>query len=601
MFVALLVVALAASSFAIEIVNETRSYSTGEGRYSKAQKLAVLDLYRYALSADASDYQAFLANIAVPRGDKAARLALTAVPVDEAGAARGFLKGQNHPRDIGGLIRLFRWFSWWKPFADAQEDWRIADGLIDRLEAEARALHELTLKAPADREARLASLARIAALDAQLTERENTFSTHMGDAARLATNLVVWGLALTTIVLWAVGIGFAARLIASQTALDRELSSSERRFRDFADVASDWYWEMDAAGLVSYVSQRFVESTNVAPADIIGRSALTLIRDTAADTDQRDACLEAIAQGLAFRGITLRFVLNGQPTYCAIAAKPCRDRDGDFVGYRGVGTDITAQVNDAQLLRAAKERAEVANSAKSEFLANMSHELRTPLNAILGFSDIIADRLFGDDKIERYSAYARDIHGSGTHLLAIINDILDLSKIEAGRATLDEAEISLATIVSEVTTLSADSAQRKGIAYGSELLSPAPQLVVDARKLVQILVNLTSNAIKFTPFGGAVRLAANLRSDGALAISVSDTGIGIAPESLETVMSPFGQVESAFQREHHGTGLGLPLAKLLTEMHGGTLSLESNPGRGTIVTVVLPASRLRWTLLRGVA
>ncbi len=601
MFLSLLVVALAASSFAIEIVNDTRAYSTGEGRYSKAQKLAVLDLYRYAHTAHVSDYQAFLGHIAIPRGDKAAREALTASPADRDAAEKGFLEGQNHPRDVGGLVRLFRWFSWWRPFAEATADWRAADGMVDQLVLEARRLHETTLRTPRDQAARMAALRRIEALDRELTDRENTFSTHMGDAARLATALVVWGLGLTTILLWAVGIGFAARLIGKQSALDRQLVLSEHRFRDFAEVASDWYWEIDVDGKVTYVSPRFAESTNMAPTAVVGRSAIGFIHDTARDPQERDACLAAIAARQSFRGVCLSFPVGNTPRYCAISAKPYFHLNGTFRGYRGVGTDITAQVNDAQALRTAKDRAEGANRAKSEFLANMSHELRTPLNAILGFSDIIAQRLFGDGEIERYAEYAGDIHGSGAHLLAIINDILDLSKIEAGRATLEESEISLDAILRDVATLLGDSGDRKGVVYRNVPPSEHLNLFVDTRRLVQILVNIASNAIKFTPAGGKVTLSCVSEVGGGLAFIVHDTGIGIAPEEIELVLSPFGQVESAFQRQHHGTGLGLPLAKLLSEMHGGTLVIDSTPMVGTTVTVHLPATRVRAASLREVA
>ncbi len=592
LFLSLAVVALAASWGAIQLVNATRAYATGEGRYSKAQKMAVLALYRYADSADARDWRAFLSAVAVPRGDRDARLALGAAPPDYAAAADGFRRGQNHPDDIGGLIGLFHWFAWWKPFAEAREDWRIADDLVGRLLAEGRDLHARLGKGRLDAAARAVVLGRIAQLDNLITAREDTFSTHMGEAARLATTLVVAGLFVTTILLWAVSVFFATRLFRRQVTLDAQLSASERRFRDYAEVASDWYWEMDADNRINYMSERIYEIMDVAAGTVINFDGVAMIARSATDAAQRDEAVAAIAQRRPFRGIRLRFGgRDGAQGYAAISGKPTFGADGEFLGYRGIGADITDEVRGALILTDAKTKAEVANRAKSDFLANMSHELRTPLNAILGFSDIIGSRLFGDGALDRYASYARDIHGSGTHLLAIINDILDLSKIEAGRAELEESDVSLADIVEETRRLVGE--HRHFVVFQVELPQPPPLLHVDMRKVVQILVNLLSNAFKFTPAGGRVALTAALKPDGSVALTVRDSGIGIAPADIEKVLSPFGQVESAFSRNHHGTGLGLPLAKSLTELHGGTFTLQSEPNKGTAVTIVLPATRVR--------
>ena len=260
----------------------------------------------------------------------------------------------------------------------------------------------------------------------------------MGEAARGATALVVFVLGIATIVLWAIGMFFATRLFREQLMLDRQLAVSESRFRDFAEVASDWYWEMDGNSASPICPSGSIRSSHIADG-VIGCDASDMIRVSADDPDHRDECLAALAARLPFRGLSLRFMApEGTNGYCAISGKPNFSPAGEFLGYRGIGADITAQVYDAQSLKDAKTRAETANRAKSEFLANMSHELRTPLNAILGFSDIISTRMFGDSALDRYSSYARDIHNSGAHLLSIINDILDLSKIESGRAVLTE-------------------------------------------------------------------------------------------------------------------------------------------------------------------
>jgi PAS domain S-box-containing protein len=593
LFVVLLVIALTTSWTAIALINDTRAYAVGEGRYSKAQKMAVLDLYRYAHSRAQGDYDSFLNDIQIPLGDHQARMALSRSPVNIAAATRGFLRGQNHPRDIGGLIQMYEMFYWWKPFAAAVEDWHIADGQVEDLIAQGTRLHALVTEGRLDPLARSVALARIASLDTSITARENTFSTHMGEAARFATTLVDWGLGFSTVLLWAIGIGFAVRLIRQQLALDRQLSSSERRFRDYAEVASDWYWEMDADNRITYISERYALIVNMRVEDAIGQSGVEFIRQSAEYPVQRDECLLAIAERRPFRGLCLHAPKpDGTNNYFAISGKPNINSAGEFQGFRGIGTDITSQVNDAHVLRDARDRAEVANRAKSEFLANMSHELRTPLNAILGFSDVIGRRMYGPDAMDRYADYARDIHNSGAHLLAIINDILDLSKIEAGQGSLEESEVGLDTVMEEVRTLLGDQAKHGRAPFRVNLPAPPPRVRVDERKIVQILVNLLSNAFKFTPQAGSVTLSAAVSPDGGLCITVRDTGIGIAPDHLETVLKPFGQVESAFSRRHHGTGLGLPLAKSLVELHGGSLSVDSALGKGTTVTVTLPAARV---------
>jgi diguanylate cyclase (GGDEF)-like protein len=228
-FVLLLVISLAASWGAIRIVDATRAYATGEGRYSKAQKIAVIELHRFAYSGLASDYAAFLAAIAVPRGDRDARIALGSEPVDSAAAAAGFLAGRNDRADVVGLIWLFRAFSWWGPFAAAVADWKEGDRLVGELiGASVRLEEEL------DSQARAHELDIVDGIDQRLTDLENTFSTHMGEAARAATNLVVAGLGVTIVLLWVVGMAFATRLFRQQLALDRQLAISERRFRHMA-------------------------------------------------------------------------------------------------------------------------------------------------------------------------------------------------------------------------------------------------------------------------------------------------------------------------------------------------------------------------------
>ncbi len=267
-----------------------------------------------------------------------------------------------------------------------------------------------------------------------------------------------------------------------------------------------------------------------------------------------------------------------------------RTRDGDIVT---VSSDITDVKLREAILTEARQQAELANRAKSEFLANMSHELRTPLNAIIGFSEMIRDGAFGPVGSAKYIEYAGDIHESGAHLLELINDILDLSKVEAGEISLNEEIVDLARVARACVRLVDARAQANNLALEVDIAENLPHLFADERKVKQILINLLSNAIKFTEPGGRVSLRVAPRADRAIEMEVADTGIGIAPEDIEQVMKPFFQVDSRLARKYEGTGLGLPLCKSLVALHGGGLKLESEVGVGTRVVIVFPALRTR--------
>jgi len=243
-------------------------------------------------------------------------------------------------------------------------------------------------------------------------------------------------------------------------------------------------------------------------------------------------------------------------------------------------------------LEIARDQAETANRAKSEFLATMSHELRTPLNAIIGFSEIIKNQTLGADGTVKYLEYAKDIHFSGQHLLSLINDILDLSKVESGLEELHSDRIEIPALLQAVDKLVRHRAYKGEITLEQDVPYDLPALEADERKLKQILVNLLTNAIKFTEPGGCVTLKAWCRRDSGFVFQITDTGIGIAPKDIPKALSQFGQVDSALNRKQMGTGLGLPLSKSLVELHGGTLDLQSQLGAGTTVTVRLPAARV---------
>lgn len=243
-------------------------------------------------------------------------------------------------------------------------------------------------------------------------------------------------------------------------------------------------------------------------------------------------------------------------------------------------------------LRAAREEAEMANRSKSEFLANMSHELRTPLNAIIGFSETIEVETFGPIGDPNYRQYISHIHKAGHHLLEIINDILDLSKIEAGQLQLLEEVVEVSEIVESCLLLLRERAKLKGIELQSDLRSDLQPIYADKRLLKQILINLLSNSVKFTAQGGSVAVSCVQSELAGMVIEVTDTGVGIANDDIPRLMEPFRQGDGGLTRKHEGSGLGLTLSRLHAEAHNGSLQIFSELGKGTTVRVNLPASRI---------
>jgi signal transduction histidine kinase len=265
--------------------------------------------------------------------------------------------------------------------------------------------------------------------------------------------------------------------------------------------------------------------------------------------------------------------------------------DKDIALLRTFADQAVIAIQNARLFAEIQDKSrqlEVANKHKSEFLANMSHELRTPLNAIIGFSEVLLERLFGDVN-EKQVDYLKDIHSSGRHLLNLINDILDLSKVEAGRMELEPSTFDLPSAIANAMALIRERAQRHGIALGMDVDPALSDIVADERKLKQILLNLLSNAVKFTPDGGRIDVRAR-QDESLIRISVADTGVGIAQADQQAVFEEFRQVGGNYTSKQEGTGLGLALTRRFVELHGGTIGVESEPGKGSTFTFTLPRS-----------
>jgi signal transduction histidine kinase len=260
-----------------------------------------------------------------------------------------------------------------------------------------------------------------------------------------------------------------------------------------------------------------------------------------------------------------------------------------------VYSDITELKASERKLIQGRSQAEMANRAKSEFLANMSHELRTPLNAIIGFSEIIAHELFGPMGNDRYLDYMKDIHRSSLHLLSIINDVLDMSKIEAGKLELSKEPLNICSLLGEVIRMMRERAESRGIKLATKLSDRGLEVWADQRAMKQIFLNLLSNAIKFSRDGGEVCIRVHSDRPDLAVVEFEDHGIGMNEDELERALQPFGQAKPSTTRNYGGTGLGLPITKGLIEAHGGKLAIESRPGEGTVVRIAVPTARLPLT------
>lgn len=379
--------------------------------------------------------------------------------------------------------------------------------------------------------------------------------------------------------------------ITPQKNAEHALRESEQRMRDFGDTAADWFWEMDEELRFSYIS---------------------VVSDDILDTPEAEQNLplghEVILEGLSglqsgnegekliqrqpFNDIRFtRIRSDGERVHMSVSGKPIYDGDGRFLGYRGVGRDITDLVRTQEALQLEKDRAEEASRAKSQFLAHMSHELRTPLNAILGFSDILREQLFGPLGTDSYVDYANDIHGSGEHLLSLINDLLDIAKIEAGKHEISDERINIETAIDKSLRLFSHRLIRRHIKTVIEVGDSATHLTCDRRALSQMLFNLISNAEKFGRDDGEIKITSSLGEDGGVRISVSDDGRGFDADELKTVLSPFGRIENPMTKSVPGSGLGLPIVNGLIEMHNGRLEVESEADNGTNVILIFPPDR----------
>ncbi|WP_353857651.1 PAS domain S-box protein [Azospirillum formosense] len=371
------------------------------------------------------------------------------------------------------------------------------------------------------------------------------------------------------------------------------LLMAEARTNAIVDAAADAIVTMDGEGIVHSFNPAAEAMFGIPAADMLWNRVDRLIPGIGALLQGGGLAVyqpggEAHGAGAVQEAVAVRRGGDRFPIELSVSAV----ETGGRRVFTGIIRDITARKRSESDLIAAKEAAESADRAKSTFLQVMSHELRTPLNAVIGFAQVIEMRLLGAAEVDRYIDYAGSIRQSGEHLLAIIDDILDITTIEAGGLRLNETPVDPSALVGEALNLVAIQSGKRGVPIHIDLEDGLPMLTGDALRLRQVLVNLLSNAVKFSNPGEPALIRAYRGGDGGLELSVTDTGIGIAADDLPKAMTPFVQVDQSMARRYEGMGLGLSISKRLVEAHGGTLRIASAPGQGTTVTVALPPGRI---------
>ena len=729
-FVAMTVLQVSVAAFSIQLLSAVRAYVTGESLYSKGQKDAQIYLLDYAEGHQEADYRSFVAALAMPLGDRAAREALQQAVPDIARARQGFLDGGNHPDDIGGLIRMFLWFHRVPFMAEPIATWTEGDRVIEQMRglverARARILAGDT-EAPAVREIRT----QAPLLNARLTQLESRFSSQLGEASRMTQRLLLGLNAGIALLLTVTGLAFVRHSSRVQAATEAEVIYRQESLQRLLDSTAEGLYGVDLEGRCTFINRAALTMLGYEhEADLLGRDIHALIHHSRADgrpypaseshvyhayrarlashtVDEvfwrRDGSsfpveywshpvvhdnevkgavatffdiservkmqaalrrgelrterlIDAVTDGVvtldernevvlfnraaeamfgteaaqALGSPVDRFIVNAQQGGVVNApdhAGPVRE----LVGRRQGGAefpveaslsrldtedgtlttivlrDVTA-LHTANAERRAREALEAANQAKTEFLSRMSHELRTPLNAVIGFAQLLrldSSKPLSPEQLERI----RHVESAGAHLLALVNDVLDLSRIESGEMAMAQEAIEVSVAVEQASMMVSPLVTEAGVEV---ILSPSDPPVAGRRaehladlrpaersdevwvradevRLRQVLVNLLSNAVKYNRPGGRVALSWRVVA-GRCEIRVEDTGRGIAADKLASLFEPFNRLGAESSRVE-GTGIGLVLSRQLAQMMGGELRITSTLGEGTVATLALPVA-----------
>ena len=380
--------------------------------------------------------------------------------------------------------------------------------------------------------------------------------------------------------------------ITDRHEVEVALKGQRNLLRHVLDLDPGIVFTVDKDGRIGLANHAIARAFGTTPQKMVGRNLLTVVPAAEEGRALLDDMLAALSNGEACHQQERRLTdSEGHQTWLKVAIVPFDDPQSGGPRALLVGTDISAMKEAETAMQEAKLAAELSNQSKSNFLATMSHELRTPLNAIMGFSQMINEQVLGAIDPPIYREYAQDIQSSATHLHSIISDILDVALIESGKFKLEESAVEVDTLFSALKRLLMERVKSNDVSISWRTATGMPALYADSQRIKQVLMNITSNAVKFTPPGGEIRVDADISADGGIRVTVVDTGIGMADEDIAAAMNQFAQVHSGLSRPYEGAGLGLPLSAALLDMHDAQMNIESSEGAGTVVTILFPPER----------
>lgn len=382
--------------------------------------------------------------------------------------------------------------------------------------------------------------------------------------------------------------------IEERRRAEKALGDAEKKYRTIVENAAGGIYQLTPEGVYLSANPAMARILGYEKSEDLLRSVKNANETIYRDRHARNVFIGTLeAAGQAVNHISEMIRADGESIWVNENARTVRDDQGNVLYFEGSIEDVTDRKRSEQEMEKARIESDLSNRAKSEFLANMSHELRTPLNSIIGFSEIITTQAFGPIEKDEYVEYAKNIHDSGKGLLNVINEILDISKIEGSQRELNERVIDLEKVTLSCLELMDGKINDANIEV-QNLLEKPPQIIGDELAMKQIVMNLLSNAVKFTPEEGRISVSCRMNDNGEVHFAISDTGIGMSEEEIEKALSPFAQLDTDLARSGSGTGLGLTLVDLLVKLHGGRLDIISQKGTGTTVTVVLPVNRVTW-------
>lgn len=573
------------------VLSATRAYVGGESHWAKARAQAFGELRAYAGNGDAQHLHAFDQAMQVSLGDRQARLAMDKPQLDWQQATEGFIRGRNAADDTAGMIRLYRWMGRSTLMTPAIDAWQQGDAMMDHLLALAMEVQRALSEDPVARNQRVAqSLAALDQLELRLQTQERRFSEELGRASRATLAILSAVVGMTALLLTFTAYALVRAGLRRQALYEAALENANRRWSLAAEVDGlgvfEWHQRsdtvfLDARACAVYGLEAGPEGLEIPRSRV---RALVESSDTPGLQAALDAAISTSSQLRQRFRIRPESAQDGALRHVEVSGVMLEGGDQRMVG---VVKDISSQLRQEQLTLD-KEAAERSAAARMEFLSRLSHELRTPLNAVLGFSDLLLMEQRGETLHANQRHRIQLIAESGRHLLNLVDDVLDISSIDAGRFSITCHPTALAPALETALALVAVEQQEYGVHI--ELLPMTPGLSVhaDALRLSQVLANLLSNACKYNRPQGQVRVQA-LQIGGHVRITVEDEGSGLLAAEIDQLFQPFKRLDGAKHRP--GTGLGLSIAKLMLEQMGGEIGVSSQPGHGTVFSVLLKAEQ----------